>query len=177
MINWIKSNKAMSTVIGALVGLVGLLGGDTILELYDRLHGAATAKEDAFVAKVDNFILVNDYSIPLNSPVSGDRLFVRWAWAQHTGGEYCYYYTVDGASPENDGYHARIPGKCNPAGFSLADKPLGYAFNSSIGVQLPYNIPDGKYTLTYWHQEKHEYYLQHNIWHHFKPIVFEVLKQ
>ncbi|MDA7960866.1 MAG: hypothetical protein MPJ08_09090 [Nitrosopumilus sp.] len=167
----------VGAVIAALIGLLGFFGSETLLELYDRGYEAATKKEREFVAKVDNFISINDYSVPLNSPVSGERLFVRWAWAEHPGTHYCYYYTIDGAESSNDGYHARIPGKCNPAGFSIADKPLGYAFNSSIGVQLPYQIPDGKYTLTYWHQEQHEYYLAHNIWHHFKPIVFEVEKK
>ena len=89
---------------------------------------------------------------------------MHWKWAKHTGGEYCYYYTIDGADVENSNYHARVAGKCNPAGFSLADQPAGFGFNSSVGAPLPYKIPYGNYTITYYHLEYDNYHDVHQLW-------------
>ena len=137
--------SAVLLFIGA--GLFSTFG----LQLFDRSVEAYRAADEAAIEAVQRFIAVNNnethYSYALNSPVSGDTLYIHWKWARHTGGEYCYYYTIDGADIANNYYHARVAGKCNPEGFSLADQPEGFGFNSSLGVKLPYMMPTGNYTV------------------------------
>ena len=178
MIRWLRNNKITSTIIGALIAIIGFLGGEGVLGLYDRTVASIEAPNIEAREAIHRFIAVNNNeeytSYALNSPIEGDTLFVRWFWGKHTGGAYCYYYTIDGNGDNNTYYHARVAGKCNPEGFSLANKPEGFHFDSSIGVKLPFNIPPGEYTLTYYHLEEDGYHDKHQIWVNFKPIPFEV---
>ena len=175
---WVKKNKIVSSIITALLGVIFWLGADGLFTLYDKVDNALHHEEQLAKAAIQKFVAVNNnethYSYALNSPVSGDTLYVHWKWARHTGGAYCYYYTIDGADVKNSYYHARVAGKCNPKGFSLADKPEGFGFNSSIGVNLPYGIPEGNYTITYYHLENDGYHDKYQEWVSFDPIPFEV---
>lgn len=169
-------------IIAVLSTIFFLAGGaNQVWKLWMDVETEISAPDLAARAAIERFIAINNndryMSVALNSPVSGDTLYVHWKWAQHTGGEYCYYYSIDGADVSNSYYHARIAGKCNPKGFSLANQPAGFGFNSSIGVKLPYMIPEGNYTLTYYHLEYDGYHDKHQIWVTFDPIPFEVVKE
>ena len=165
--------------LAALTTMFTITGGlNSAIKLYDRVGEEVSAPDLAARAAIEEFIAVNNndqhFSYALNSPVSGDTLYVHWKWAKHTGGAYCYYYSIDGADVDNSYYHARIAGKCNPNGFSIPDQPPGFGFNSSLGVALPYKIPDGNYTLTYYHLEQDGYHDKHQLWVTYDPIPFEV---
>ena len=179
MIGWCKRNKGMSGFIAALLAIIGWLGAEGTFEAYDRIAGKLQQPDVEKIAAIQEFIAINNndthYSYPLNSPVSGNTLFIHWKWAKHTGGAYCYYYVIDGADVENNYYHAPVPGKCNPEGFSLPDKPPGFGFNSSIGIKLPYGIPPGNYTVTYFHLEHDGYHDKYQKWVTYDPIHFEVV--
>ena len=170
---------AIFAVLTAVAGVTGSLTG--IWNFYDRVTASISAPDLESRAAIERFIAVNNnakhFSYALNSPVADDTLYVHWKWAAHTGGEYCYYYVIDGADIDNSFYHAPVPGRCNPEGFSLADQPPGFGFNSSIGVKLPYMIPDGNYTLTYYHLEFDGYHDKHQLWVTYDPIPFEVVSE
>ena len=166
-------------IIAVLSTIFFLAGGaNQVWKLWTQVETEIAAPDLEARAAMEKFVATNNnekyFSYALNSPVTGDTLYVHWKWAAHTGGEYCYYYTIDGADVENSYYHARVAGKCNPEGFSLADQPPGFGFNSSIGVQLPYKIPPGNYTLTYYHLEYDGYHDAHQLWVTYDPIPFEV---
>ena len=173
-----KKMKWWGTVSAVLLFVGSALFSTFGLNLYDRWQVYSHAPEEAARAAIERFVAVNNnethYSYALNSPVSGKTLYIHWKWARHTGGAYCYYYTIDGADADNNYYHARVAGKCNPKGFSLADQHEGFGFNSSIGVQLPYQIPEGNYTITYYHLENDGYHDKYQIWVNYDPIPFEV---
>lgn len=177
---WLKQNKWWSSLTAVLLILVGWLGSNGVFQLYDRVSNSYDNRYDTQIASLQEFISINNnskhFSYALNSPVRDTILYVHWKWAKHTGGAYCYYYTIDGADVDNSYYHARVAGKCNPEGFSLADQPAGFGFNSSIGVKLPYKIPPGKYTVTYYHLEMDGYHDKYQKWLTFNPIPFTVLE-
>ena len=177
-ISMIKKLGFGGGLIAALIGLLAWLGGEGFFALWDKGSEAISSRYDTQIAAIQEFVSVNNndkhYSYALNNPVEGDTLYVHWKWAKHTGGEYCYYYTVDGADVDNSYFHARIPGKCNPKGFSLANQPPGFGFNSSIGVKLPFKIPSGNYTITYYHLEYDGYHDKYQKWVTFNPIPFLV---
>ena len=177
---WLKKNKMSSGIIAILLAVIGFLGSNGLFNIYDRVTGHYEQIDEAKIASIQEFIAVNNNdqyeSYALNSPITGDTLFVRWFWAKHPGNGYCYYYTIDGNGDDNTYYHARVAGKCNPEGFSVANKPQGYHFDSSIGIKLPYNIPPGEYTVTYYHLEHDGYHDKYQKWVTFNPIPFEVLE-
>ena len=182
MIPMMKKAGIWGGIIAVLSTIFFLVGGfNQVWTFINKVETEISAPDLAARAAIENFIAVNNnakhFSYALNSPVAGETLYIHWKWAQHTGGKYCYYYTIDGADIANSHYHARIPGKCNPEGFSLADQPLGFGFNSSIGIQLPYMIPDGNYTVTYYHLEHDGYHDIHQKWVTYDPIPFEVMKE
>ena len=171
-----------SGIIAVLSTIFFLAGGiNQVKTLIHNVEADIVQADLEARAAIENFIAVNNnakhFSYALNSPVAGDTLYVHWKWAQHTGGAYCYYYTIDGADVANSYYHARVAGKCNPEGFSLADQPPGFGFNSSLGVSLPYMIPEGNYTVTYYHLEHDGYHDVHQLWVTYDPIPFEVKKE
>ena len=167
------------TVLTTIAAITGSLNG--IWNFFDRVSTEISAPDLSARSAIERFIAVNNnakhFSYALNSPVAGNTLYVHWKWAAHTGGEYCYYYVIDGADIDNSYYHAPVPGRCNPEGFSLADQPPGFGFNSSVGIQLPYMIPDGNYTVTYYHLEFDGYHDKHQLWVTYDPIPFQVITE
>lgn len=179
MMGMVKKAGIWGGIITVLSTIFFLAGGiNQVKQLINNVEEEISAPDLAARAAMERFIAINNndryFSYALNNPVEGDTLYVHWKWAYHTGGEYCYYYTIDGADIENSWFHSRIPGKCNPAGFSLEEQAPGFGFNSSIGVKLPYMIPEGNYTLTYYHLEHDGYHDVHQLWVTYDPIPFEV---
>lgn len=161
--------KAISELFGRYSKFIYIIGSLIILGMYGH-NWAVKAYEQPFV----EFAKVNSYkSTPLNSPVkSGDRLQIRWSWSKAQPVAYCYFYHIQGV---DFNYLREVPGPCNNKKFAKfgANKEDFY-FDSVIGVQLPYNIPPGKYQVVYHHLPQDWWNKLWNKEYKFKPIQFEV---
>ena len=102
-------------VLTTIAAIAGSLNG--IWNFFDRVIVEISAPELAARAAIERFIAVNNngkhFSYALNSPVSGDTLYVHWKWAQHTGGEYCYYYTYQPLERDSKSSQYLLHQSCN----------------------------------------------------------------